>query len=142
MLLIYGLLFVMVRRFSYISVGHKMLLRQAKALREKLDHLSWDDKQLFVHILSCYAKRPSKKEGVPVPYKTIRRFLPKAVSLGLKPFLEISDFCIGRCRRFKIKDEHLNEHFDIANSLSPEEYDAEPKVIFETMRVVSRPPRS
>jgi len=133
----------MERIASFIPIHHKMLKAQAQRIRAKLAKHSEPDKRLYTHLLDSNVRQINQyPEGSPVPWKAINKHLRGAVSHKLKDFVEIGGYWPGHSRRYKVKEEHILEHLEIADRMDTEEYTAHPKVCFETMRVSNRPPKS
>jgi hypothetical protein len=120
-----------------------MLKSQAERIRTKLAGHSEQSMRLYTHLLDSNIRQSRQYlDGSPVPWKTINKCLRGATSYSLKDFVEIGSYWPGHSRRYKVKDEHILEHVEIANRMGIEEYAAHPKVSFETMRVINKPPQS
>jgi hypothetical protein len=120
-----------------------MLKAQAEAIRSKFEGYSEPDIRLYAHILDSNIRQSHQyPDGSPLPWQAINKHLRGAVSFRLKDFIEIGGYWPGHSRRYKVKDEHILEHLQIADRMDAEEYSAHPKVIFETMRLNNKPPQS
>ena len=122
---------------------HPMLLAQAEGIRRKLAGHSEDDIRLYAHFLDSNIRQLREHpDGSPVPWVEIRRRLPRAVAHRLNGLVEIGSFWIGHARTYRVRDDDIAAHLEIADTMSAEEIAAHPKVIFETMRQFNRRPRS
>lgn len=128
---------------AYIPESHKMLKAQAERIRTKLSSYSEQDIRLYVHLLDSNVKQCRQyPDGSPLPWKVINKHLRGAVSHRLKDFVEIGKYWHGHSRRYKVKDEHITEHLEIADRMDTKEYQIDPKVCFETMRILNNSPQS
>jgi hypothetical protein len=128
---------------SYIPSRHRVLRSEAAYIRNLLKGLGEADVRLYNHILqSNIQQRHDHPEGSPVPWATMKEYLPGAVSARLRPFVDISGYWPGHCRVYRVHDEHLIEYTRISSQMSAEEYLSEPHVCFETGRLMNIPPRS
>ena len=123
---------------SYIQNRHAMTRPEADYLRSLLRGYDEQDQAFACHvmvsnILQCH----SRPDGSPIPYVAWKKKFPKANPFELRPFIEVGEFRIGRCREYRWKDEFIREYLEITDRMSIEEYSQEPKVYFETMRKVS-----
>jgi len=120
-----------------------VLRSQASYLHCLLADYDKPEKLLYNHILQSniqqYHQHP---EGSPVPWRTIRKYLPGAISHRLKPLLEIGGYWPGHCRVYRVHEEQILEYTGISARLSLEEHLSEPYVCFETGRLMNTPPQS
>lgn len=127
---------------SYIP-KYRVLKAEAEYVHKLLRGYSEPDKRLFNHILQSNSRQHHQHPaGSPIPWTTIQKHLPGAVGFRLSPFVEIGGFWPGHCREFRVKDEYLLEYLRISTQMSAEKYLQEPKICFDTGRLMNSPPRS
>ena len=120
-----------------------MLKVEADYIRNLLSNYGEPDVRLFNHILQSNLRQHHQHlDGSPIPWTTIQKYLPGAVSHKLSPFVEIGRYWRGHCREYRVKDEYLIEYSSISSRMSAEAYLVESKICFDTGRLMSNPPRS
>ncbi|HJQ27237.1 MAG TPA: hypothetical protein VKA60_25335 [Blastocatellia bacterium] len=120
-----------------------MLRCQYRYLHELLPDYDLPEKRFYNHIMQSNIRQCRQHpEGSPVPWRTIRKDLPGAISHRLKSLLKIGGYWPDHCRVYQVHEEHLLEYTGISARLSAEEHLSEPYVCFETGRLMNTPPQS
>jgi hypothetical protein len=130
---------------SYIPDHHKMLRPQADHLNRVLDSVLCrpEDRRLFVHLVTSYKLQAYRHpDGVPVPYETIKRFLPGSNAFRLKDIVEISDYWNGHCRGYRPMDWFMREHLAISARMTAREIMDTDFVDCVSYRKMNKPPES